>query len=309
MGQSEPRRGAARGPGVSAGAQRPRQGVQGGASESGERSTRGGSRLAPKAPRLPEPAIDADISGKDLDRSARAELRTLSPENAEGVAGHLIMIGRLLDDNPAAALAHAETAVRRAGRVAVVREARGLVAYHLGDWATALSEFRTARRLSGSAHLLPLMVDCERALGRIERALELAASPESLTLGTEERIELAIVVSGIRREAGHLEAAAAGLELPELASSTRAPWTARLRYAYAEAKLALGDREAARAWFSRAADIDETLHTDAVERVEELDGITYADLADDEAESVATAVPVTDSGDELDVPARPGPMR
>lgn len=270
---------------------------------------RGGSWLAPKAPRLPEPAIDADISGKDLDRSARAELRTLSPENAEGVAGHLIMIGRLLDDNPAAALAHAETAVRRAGRVAVVREARGLVAYHLGDWATALSEFRTARRLSGSAHLLPLMVDCERALGRIERALELAASPESLTLGTEERVELAIVVSGIRREAGHLEAAAAGLELPELASSARAPWTARLRYAYAEAKLALGDRETARAWFSRAADIDETLHTDAVERVEELDGITYADLADDDADNVITAVPVTDSGDELDVPARPGPMR
>jgi len=138
--------------------------------------------LAPKTTRKPEPAIPEDVTGKELDREVRAQLRTLSSENAAGVAGHLVMAGRLLDSDLDAALAHAETAVRRAGRVAAAREALGVVAYRQGDWARALGEFRTVRRLSGSSHLLPLMVDCERALGRPERALDLAASPEARTL-------------------------------------------------------------------------------------------------------------------------------
>ncbi len=214
----------------------------------------------------------------------RAELRTLSKENAEGVAAHLVMVGTLLDVDPQAALAHAEAAVRRAGRVAAVREARGMVAYRLGDFVRALSEFRTARRLSGSTSLLPLMVDCERALGRPGRALELAASEAARTLSPEDRVELAIVVSGIRRDAGQLEAAAAGLEIPQLHSAARRPWTARLRYAYAEAQLALGHTDAAREWFTRAAEADEELTTDAAERLEELDGIRYTDLLGDDEE-------------------------
>ena len=57
----------------------------------------------------------------------------------------------------------------------------------------------------------------------------------------------------------------------------------RQRYAYAEAKLALGDEAAAREWFARAADADAELATDAAERLEELDGVAYVDLlADDE---------------------------
>ena len=71
-----------------------------------------------------------------------------------------------------------------------------MVAYRMGDFGRALTEFRTVRRLGGSNHLLPLMVDCERGLGRHERALELAASPEAKTVEAEERMELAIVVAG-----------------------------------------------------------------------------------------------------------------
>ncbi len=249
---------------------------------------RGGSRLAPKTVRLPEPAIDPEVTGKELDRSVTSQLRTLSKENAAGVAQHLVMVARLIDSNPSAAMAHAETAARRAGRVPAAREAVGLVAYHVGDWARALSEFRTVRRLSGSEHLLPFMVDCERALGRPERALELAAAPEAAGLALAERVELAIVVSGIRRDLGQAQAAVAALEIPQLGSAKQQPWSARLRYAYAEARLAAGDRDAAREWFARAADADDELLTDAVERLEELDGISYADL-DDDAELASAA--------------------
>ncbi len=135
----------------------------------GQEERQSGPRLTPKAPRRPEPAIREGITGQEVDRGVKNQLRTLSKENAEGVAQHLVMVAELLDSDPEAALAHAETAVRRAGRIPAAREALGLVAYRMGDWARALSEFRTVRRLSGSSHLLALMVDCERALGRDRR--------------------------------------------------------------------------------------------------------------------------------------------
>ena len=218
------------------------------------------------------------------------QLRTLSKENAEGVAQHLVMVAALLEaDDMVGAEAHAETAVRRAGRVPAAREALGLVAYRKGEWARALSEFRTARRLSGSSHMLPLMVDCERGLGRPERALELATSPEARTLTLEERIELAIVISGIRRDLGQPQAAVLALQIPQLKSTARKPWSARLTYAYADALLANGDEEAARDWFARAADFDDDGETDASDRLAELDGIVMVDLLEDE-----------DEGDDLD---------
>jgi tetratricopeptide (TPR) repeat protein len=222
------------------------------------------------------------VTGYELDRGVKNQLRTLSKENAEGVAQHLVMVAELLDVDVEAALAHAETAVRRAGRVPAAREALGLVAYRMGDWARALGEFRTVRRLSGSSHLLPLMVDCERGLGRLSKALELAQTPEAQNLAVDDRVELAIVVSGIRRDLGQLDAAAAGLsDLVKRVNPNR-PLAARLYYAYADALLAAGNAEGAREWFARAADADHDLTTDAAERLEELDGIDLTDLLEDE---------------------------
>jgi tetratricopeptide (TPR) repeat protein len=213
-----------------------------------------------------------------------AQLRTLSKENAEGVAQHLVMVAALLEaDELEAALAHAETAVRRAGRVPAAREALGMVAYRQGDFARALSEFRTVRRLSGSSHLLPLMVDCERGLGRPERALDLATSPEARTLDPADRVELAIVVAGIRRDLGQLDAGLLALQIPELRAGSRAGQH-RLHYAYADMLLALGRTGEARAWFRKAVEGDTDGETDAVERLEELDGVVVLDLDADSAQ-------------------------
>ncbi|NUO35695.1 MAG: hypothetical protein HOQ27_11615 [Dermatophilaceae bacterium] len=240
--------------------------------------------MTPKTPRKPEPAIREGVTGHEVDRGVKNQLRTLSKENAEGVAQHLVMVAELLDVEPEAALAHAETAVRRAGRVPAAREALGLVAYRLGDWARALGEFRTVRRLSGSSHLLPLMVDCERALGRHTKALELAQSEEANNLAIDDRVELAIVVSGIRRDLGQVDAAAAGLSDLVKQINPNRPSAARLFYAYADAKLAAGDAAAARDWFARAAEADHELTTDAAERLEELDGADVTDLLDEDDE-------------------------
>lgn len=239
----------------------------------GDENDRGGSRLVPREGRKPEPAIAPDVTGAELDRSVRQQLRTLSKENADGVAQHLVMVALLLEaEDLDGALAHAETAVRRAGRVPAARESLGFVAYRMGDYARALTEFRTVRRLSGSSHLLPLMVDCERGLGRPARALELLGSPEAQQLGQEEQIELLIVGSGIRRDMGQPQAAVLALQ-GQVGKVANRPWAARVWYAYADALLEVGRQDDARSWFAKAAVADQDGETDAVERVEELDGV------------------------------------
>ncbi len=212
------------------------------------------------------------------------------------MAQHLVMVLQLLDADLPTAREHADTAVRRAGRVAAVREARGLVAYREGDFQLALAELRTARRLSGSHHLLPMMVDCERGLGRPEHALELAGSPEARTLGAAERVELRIVCSGIRRDMGDLDAAVVLLETPDLDPARRDPWSPRLFYAYAEALVARGDRELSRAWFAAAAEADPQGLTDAAERLDDIDGVVFVDLGDDDLgdDDLAADGPATD---------------
>ncbi len=201
-----------------------------------------------------------------LDFEVRRDLRGLPKDLADNVARHLVAVGELLDDDPAAALAHARFARHRASRVAVVREASGLAAYHAGEWAEALSELRASRRMGGAAHVA-VMADAERALGRPERALEIARSPESADLPRDEAMELLIVTSGARRDLGEFAAAVVGLQVPEL-DVRRAddPWTCRLFYAYGEALIAAGRREEAVRAFLDAAQTDAEGETDAEER-------------------------------------------
>jgi hypothetical protein len=244
-------------------------------------------QLGPRREGPAEPDVPADVTGAELERPVRAQLRTLSKANAEVVARHLVMTARLLPEDPELAYAHAMAAQRRAGRVAVVREAVGVAAYHAGLWAEALSELRAARRMSGSSHQLPLMADAERGLGRPERALELAASPEAESLSEAERVEMAIVVSGARRDLGQADAAVLALQIPQLTGTVTHAYTPRLRYAYAAALLEAGRRDDALAWFARAADSDQDGETDAEERLADLQGIVITDLAEDDDEDEA----------------------
>lgn len=226
----------------------------------------------------------------------RAELLTLSKDNADGTARHLVAVGRALDQEDFdIALAHAQAAAKRAGRVAGVRETLGVVHYRRGEWAKALAEFRTARRLSGLEHLLPLMADAERGLGRPERALDLASTPEASRLAPAERVEMAIVVSGARADLGQTAAAVQHLRDLARAGSPKAPWAARLRYAYASALEADGQQAEAQEWFRRAAEVDAAGETDAAELLGLDDDPELIDLGDEEEETPS------------DAPSEPGP--
>jgi tetratricopeptide (TPR) repeat protein len=241
-----------------------------------------------------------DVQPAELPREARSELRTVSKETADLVARHLVMAGRLIEDDPELAFAHAEAARRRLPRIAVVREAVGLCAYANGNWSEALAELRASRRINGSVGHLPVMADCERGLGRPERALALAASPEAHKLDRAGAVEMRIVASGARRDLGQLEAAVVTLQGADLNPERRDEWSARLFYAYADALMAAGRLDEARQWFVAAALADDEGATDAAERVDRLDG-GAVDERDSDEDAVGDGV-VDGDGDAADEP-------
>ena len=200
----------------------------------------------------------------------RRDLRGLRKDVADEVSQHLVAAGSLLEDDPERALAHARYARSKASRLAVVREAAGLAAYHAGEWSEAIAELRAARRMGGGPGHLAVLADAERALGRPERALDIARGPEAPDLDRAEQIELLIVASGARRDLGEPDAAVVSLQTAGLDPKQREPWSARLFYAYADALLAAGRRDEAVRWFLTAADADDDELTDAAERLEEL---------------------------------------
>lgn len=252
-------------------------------------------------------ALPDDVEARMLDPEARRELRSLSKDVADLVARHLVVTGQLLDGEPERALSHARAARALAGRVAVVREAAGLASYAAGEWAEALAELRAARRISGRPEHLGVMADCERALGRPERALAYADDPQLSSLTQDARVELVIVLAGARRDLGQHDAAVLVLQEPARRTSHQRPWAARLWYAYADALLAAGREVQAREWFAKAAAVDVDGQTDAGDRLLGLEGVVLDEP--DELEGERTDLPSDAELAELvkDIrPLRPG---
>jgi tetratricopeptide (TPR) repeat protein len=216
------------------------------------------------------PTLAPDIEARQLSAEIRRELTTLDRNTADFVARHLVAAGELIDEDPHAALEHARAARARSGRIPAVREAVGIAAYRCGDWAQALAELRAARRLGSKSPLLPLIADCERGVGRPERAIELARSPEAAQLTGDDADELRMVVAGARSDLGQLDQALAILSTPQLDPTRTGPTAARLFYAYAETLLALGRDADALQWFINTAAADIEGVTDAEERITEL---------------------------------------
>ena len=157
-----------------------------------------------------------------------------------------------------------------------------MVAYRKGDWARALSEFRTVRRLSGSSHLLP-------AHGRL-RARPGPPGAGRSTSPPPPRPRRWPSRSGsswpswCRASAAtsaSIDAALLALQIPQLKRGAARPWSARLYYAYAEALLAWAARTRRGSGSLKAVTGDDERETDAAERLEELDGIVL-DARDDE---------------------------
>lgn len=219
--------------------------------------------------RMTDPDLPSDIDITDLDPSVLQDLSSLSKENSEAVAKHLIMAATWLDDDPQLSLRHARAAKDRAGRVSVAREMNGIAAYRAGEWKEALAELRAARRISGGPGLMAVMADCERGLGRPEKAVELWRSEDAKELAPEDAIELAIVAAGARLDMGQADSAVVTIQRTQPTKDAKGVSACRLAYAYANALLEAGRKDEAREWFQHAIEIDEGDWTDAAERLAE----------------------------------------
>ncbi|MEU6824753.1 hypothetical protein ABZ921_29320 [Streptomyces atriruber] len=245
--------------------------------------------------------IPEDVTGYEIDKDVQQELQSLPKGLAEDVAKNLVMVAKLIDEDPEQAYAYSRIALRLASRVAAVREAAGFAAYANQKYSEALAEFRAARRMTGSVDLWPVMADCERGLGRPEKALEMAGAPEVHKLDKAGQVEMRLVAAGARRDLDQLDAAIVTLQSPELASNSVQPWTARLRYAYADALLVAGREDEAREWFAKAVESDKDGSTDASDRLAELDGVEFVDAMGDDGDDEGSAEPVAPAAaDEAD---------
>lgn len=242
----------------------------------GRPDTRRPDRNAADRPR--DPDLSDDVRADQLDIGVGHELRTLPEGLAEIVARHLVAAdAALVDDNVPLARRHIAAAKRRAGRVAAVREAAGITAYLAGEYAEALAELRTVRRMTGSNEYLPMMADCERGLGRPQRALELIKVVDARTLDVATRVELLLVAAGARADLGQLEAALVVLQVPELRNLPAGAARARIQYAYADLLERVGRFEDSHEWLRQAAESDIDGVTDAAERLDEEAGVAFSE--------------------------------
>ena len=265
-----------------AGSDRPRRDDRAGS----DRSFRGRDDRDDRSPRSRRPSGDAPIiadhiTGEELPRAVRNELRTLPDGLALRVARHLAACVELANVDPELAWLHAKAALDKASRIAVVRETAAGAAYNAGHFAEALSEYRAAKRMTGNKEYWPVMADCERALGRPGKAITMASDPVVAGLSIGGRVEMRIVVSGARLDQGNPEAALATLQCPELNKPATEPWAARIRYAYADILATLGQTQEAIEWFHRAAAVDIEEQTDADRRIAELEGNVFEEFDND----------------------------
>ncbi|WP_301184245.1 tetratricopeptide repeat protein [Nocardiopsis exhalans] len=230
-----------------------------------------------------------------MDKDTKRDLHSLPKSLAELIGKHIVAAGLLVDEDPELAYKHAAYARRKASRLPSVREASGIAAYTVGKWQEALSDLRAARRMSGRDTFLAIMADCERGLGRPERALEIANDPAGKELDADERIELRIVAAGARRDMGDVKAALAELQVPELKERRARPYVARLFYAYADVLEELGRTEDAREYFARASSVDREGVTDADERLAAIEGV---ELVDSDVEDGVVWTDVEEEADE-----------
>jgi hypothetical protein len=194
----------------------------------------------------------------------------------------------------------------------VVRESVAIAAYATGDFALALRELRTFRRISGSDDQIALMVDSERGVGRPDRALEVGRTVDRAVLPVEAQVGLAIAMSGARLDLGDARAALDELERAPLDLQRIHPWSSSLFDAFAAVHEELGDEAEAARWRTRAEKAEEILgqvdaEADSVDVVTEHEETPEGDepaVVDAPAPAAPAEQPDADAGAAEDGPTR-----
>lgn len=253
-----------------------------------------------------EPAAPLDYQDGDLPFGVRAELRSLPADTAKAVGGHILAASELVDDEPELALKHARAARRKAGRLPVAREIAAEVAYAAGDYESALSDYRALVRMNGNPNFLPVIADCERALGKYQTALRTLRQAHDADLDVVQETETILVEAGLRADMGQPSEALRLLKTAIVNKQGGRAEQARLRYAYARQLAAGGQVAAAKEWFSSADRYDDEQVLGAKDEVAALEG---KNLTEDDGEFDILAIDEypTDADEDGDILPQHGP--
>ncbi|MFN3949650.1 hypothetical protein [Microbacterium sp.] len=175
-----------------------------------------------------------------------------------------------------------------------------ITAYAVGDFALALRELRTHRRITGSDEQLPLIVDSERGVGRPDRALEEGRAVDRSTLSVPVRVQLAIAMSGARLDLGQTDRALQELEIPEADPDRAFEWSPALFAARAAVLEELGRDDEAAEWERRAEIAAEALDAAAGVADREVIVVEEIELIDDEGgvDVASGVIPVEHDDDD-----------
>ncbi len=162
----------------------------------------------------------------------------------------LVAAGEALEagDHQAAIDAMIEAKVK-APRSVYVREMLGLSYYHLGMWREAARELAAFRRMSDRRDRDPEFADCERALGRPEKAVDVLADITAQDLPEDVVIEGLVVAAGALRDLERFDDAVRVLEQGPVPKQNPEPHHLRLYYALADALERVGRRADARGYW------------------------------------------------------------
>lgn len=136
-----------------------------------------------------------------------------------------------------------------APRSPTVRELLGLAYYRLGRFREAARELAAYKRLSDRRDQDHVYADCERALERPEKALQILEGLTRSDVDPERWVESLIVAAGALEDLGRPERAVEWLERGPTEPREVEPYHLRLWYALADALEAAGRRRDARPWW------------------------------------------------------------
>lgn len=148
-----------------------------------------------------------DLPKDIVDEIRQVAVGTKSDEALGYLSRAAVLLAR---SDHGAAMKEAEKAKVLAPRSGAVREVLGLAYYGREMYREALSELQTYRRISGRVDQNHVMADCQRALGKPDRAVPLAEEEmRGRGVPNEARAEAAVVAASALSDMGRYEQALA----------------------------------------------------------------------------------------------------
>ncbi len=151
--------------------------------------------------------------------------------------------------------------------VPAVRELAGLAAYRAGRWREAARHLRALDGLADATEHMPVLMDCERALGRPKKVAEVWTELRHRSPDPDVLAEGRIVAAACLGDSGDLDGAISMLASAGASKALRNPSDRHIRQWYLLADLyeRAGDVPRAREYFDRVLRADPEAY-DAAER-------------------------------------------